>query len=245
MSENSNTHFDDDFQFEKLKEDDNVSMTSNMSFSSMPETLNNRIIFFDHAIAHADEYILYRMLLNKTKSNIQHDLYPYQYHCCEFVVETLRRFFTVTLRVEYLIPVQILIAFIRCVNEHNYDMTDFCNFMCDGDMSGVRSSHELIVPREIYKILSGDSVIQKYICESTMTDVIARTEIFKFINGLSKNSKIVTDRSLRYILYYVGKIFKHRKTIITANDQIRVRHYLYKCLRLSNSSQYTDYMWDT
>lgn len=214
---------------------DNISIaTSKFSFTPTEEIIDDRSLFFDNAIVHADEFILYKTLLNKTKSNIGHHLYPYHYHCCEFVVETLRRFFTVTLHPEYLIPIQILVAFVRCVNECNFNNIDFCSFMCDGNMISVRSSHELIIPREIYKILSGCSIIQNYLCENFTTDIMAKKEIYTFINGLSKNQNIVADKSLRYILYNTGKIFKHRRTIITANDRVRVQHYLYKCMRLVN-----------
>lgn len=225
-------------------ENDTISyISSNLSFASIPESINNKTIFFGHLETHDDEYILYKTLLTKTKSNISHVLYPHKYHCCEFIIEILRRFFTITLRVEYLIPIQILIAFIKCVNECDYDKIDFCNFICDGDISNVQSSHELVVPREIYKLLSDTSKIKKYLCANATTDVEAKNEIYKFVNNLSKSLDIISDESLRHILYYTGKIFKHRKTIITANDHNRVRHYLYKCMRMVNS-KYSNYMWD-
>lgn len=173
-----------------------------------------------------NEVYLYETMINEIRLAIDHDSDPFLYHGCDFVNEIIYRTFYNKISKFYVIPIGVFYIFLVYIN--NNDSTEslnFCNFLCNNHLD-INCALE-IYPEEINKMLTGTSHIQY--TTSNYTQAQMCLEIYRFLYGLSFNTRVLNDKIHRKLTYYMAKIFKHKSSVAFCDNIEKVNAYFKLC----------------
>lgn len=173
------------------------------------------------------ELYIYEIVLNELKLRIDHALYPYIYHGCEFVNEILYRSLHTGMSKFYIIPLSIMYIFLVYINRSDCTELDFCNFLCNTTNSSPIEYTMEIYPREIISMFKRQSRI--VYTDFDCTPINVRVEIYKFLYNTSYNTDMLVDTDVRKIVYYMSKIFKHKSSVIYSHNDDKVKYYFKQC----------------
>lgn len=174
-----------------------------------------------------NEFVIYEAILNEIKLAIDHEMYPYQYHGCEFVNELIYRCINCNVSKFFVLPKNVLYVFLLYINNNDCYGLNFCNFLCEGQE--IDNNLE-INPYEVMKLFRGTSRI--VFNDDDCNTITICNVIYKFLYNLSYDNEILSDVIFRKLIYNMAKIFKHKSTLTFSENQDKVNEYFKICKQI-------------